>query len=110
MKLRTYLSMPALFLVAGMAFAANPTNAPATDHSQHKPEEQKKPAHGDHGHGHGQHKLAADAEFTKLDRNKDGALSRDELAKHRLSGHFVMLDADKNGSLSPKEFAAGKGM
>jgi Ca2+-binding EF-hand superfamily protein len=52
----------------------------------------------------------ADADFTKLDTNKDGSLSKEELAKHKLAPHFGMLDSNKDGKLSPQEFAAGKGM
>ncbi|MBZ3441993.1 hypothetical protein IPR02_19940, partial [Xanthomonas perforans] len=45
-----------------------------------------------------------------LDTNKDGSLSKEELAKHKLAPHFGMLDSNKDGKLSPQEFAAGKGM
>jgi len=50
------------------------------------------------------------SEFTTLDSNKDGNLSKAELAKHKLGPHFDMLDTDKDGRLSVAEFAAGKGM
>lgn len=49
-------------------------------------------------------------EFAALDANKNGKLSKAELAKHKLGPHFGMLDANKNGTLSPAEFAAGKAM
>ncbi|ODU52307.1 MAG: hypothetical protein ABS98_04260 [Lysobacteraceae bacterium SCN 69-48] len=69
--------------------------------------------HMDHSHmDHGktaEHGGASD-EFTKLDTDKDGSLSKAELAKHRLAPHFGMLDADRNGRLSKAEFDAGKGM
>lgn len=44
--------------------------------------------------------------FDALDTNKDGQLSREELAKHRMGAHASMVDADKNGSLSREEFKA----
>ena len=91
MKRYASLSMMALFLMAGAAFAGGQTTTPTTDHGQHKP-------------------AAFDADFTKLDANKDGSLSKEELAKHKLAPHFGMLDSNKDGKLSPQEFAAGKGM
>ncbi len=51
MKRYASLSMMALFLMAGAAFAGGQTTTPTTDHGQHKP-------------------AAADADFTKLDANK----------------------------------------
>ena len=44
--------------------------------------------------------------FAKLDGNRDGKLSKGEMAKHPMAAHFAMLDTDKNGYLSPKEAAA----
>lgn len=49
-------------------------------------------------------------EFGMLDANKDGALSEDEMARHRLGPHFAMLDANRDGKLDKAEFAAGKAM
>ncbi len=49
---------------------------------------------------------AASTTYQKLDSNKDGKLSKAEMAKHPMAAHFAMLDADKNGYLSPKEAAA----
>ena len=49
-------------------------------------------------------------EFGMLDANKDGVLSKDELARHRLGPHFAMLDANRDGKLDKAEFSAGKGM
>lgn len=46
-------------------------------------------------------------EFTQLDINKDGFLSKTELAKHALAPHFDMVDANHDGKLSKEEFAAG---
>jgi hypothetical protein len=44
--------------------------------------------------------------FAKLDGNRDGKLSKGEMAKHPMAAHFAALDVDKNGYLSPKEAAA----
>ena len=44
--------------------------------------------------------------FAKLDGNRDGKLSKGEMAKHPMASHFAALDVDKNGYLSPKEAAA----
>ena len=44
--------------------------------------------------------------FAKLDGNRDGKLSKGEMAKHPMAAHFAALDVDKNGYLSPKEVAA----
>ena len=49
---------------------------------------------------------AASNTFQTLDSNKDGKLSKTEMAKHPMSAHFAMLDADKSGYLSPAEAAA----
>lgn len=49
---------------------------------------------------------AAGSTFAKLDGNKDGKLSKAEMAKHPMAAHFAMLDTNKNGYLSPKEAAA----
>ena len=53
---------------------------------------------------HKQHPAAP--EFAALDKNKDGALSKAELAKHPMSAHFGMMDADKDGKLSKSEFSS----
>ncbi len=58
----------------------------------------------------------ADAEFTKVDTNKDGQMSRIEIETfqrltattrldQRNKAMFTTLDTDKNGQLSPAEFA-----
>ncbi len=49
---------------------------------------------------------AASNTFQALDSNRDGKLSKAEMAKHPMAAHFAMLDADKNGYLNPKEAAA----
>ena len=49
---------------------------------------------------------AGSGAFAKLDANKDGKLSKVEMAKHPMAAHFPMLDTDKSGYLSPQEAAA----
>lgn len=51
-------------------------------------------------------KPAVSPAFAALDKNKDGYLSKAELAKHPMAGHFAMMDANKDGKLSPKEFSS----
>jgi len=56
------------------------------------------------------HKMAAD-EFARLDKNRNGSLSKSEIpAGHPLAAHFSMLDANKDGILSKAEFAKHHGM
>ena len=58
----------------------------------------------------------AEAEFTKVDLNKDGQMSRAEIEAFQTAGNsarvaarttavFTQLDSDKNGQLSATEFA-----
>ena len=62
--------------------------------------------------GHSKMAAAPDASadiakaFDALDTNKNGQLSRIELAKHPMAAHASMVDADRNGSLSREEFKA----
>lgn len=58
---------------------------------------------------HAAHQTAPNA-FAALDTNKDGALSKKELAKHPMAAHASMVDANKDGSLSKSEFAALESM
>ena len=97
MKHLATASLLALSLFAATASAAGPSTPPSTP----------KPTTGHMDHGKMDGKTG---EFAVLDANKDGKLSKAELAKHKLGPHFGMLDADKNGTLSPTEFAAGKAM
>jgi len=59
-----------------------------------------------HAMGHAAPAPKAGSAFAKLDANRDGKLSKAEMAKHSMAGHFPMLDTDRNGYLSPKEAAA----
>jgi hypothetical protein len=94
-----------LLFSTGSALAADPvkTDKPAAaqpmDHSKM-----------DMSHGQMDHSKIQGDTFTKLDTNKDGKLSRSEMAKHPKAAHFSMLDTDKNASLSPAEFAKASGM
>ena len=59
------------------------------------------PSHKGFGH-HGHHgKINA----LKLDANKDGVLSQEELLRHN-SKRFMLLDSDENGNISKDEFNA----
>ena len=95
MKRLTTLSLGALLLATGAAMAAGQQHGGHQDHGDH----------ANHGTAEKDSK-----EFATLDTNKDGALSKAELAKHRLGPHFGMLDADRDGRLTPAEFAAGRDM
>jgi len=56
-------------------------------------------------------KAQLEAQFTKLDANKDGKLSPEDREARRTERRdlaFSRLDADKNGSISKAEFAAAK--
>jgi Ca2+-binding EF-hand superfamily protein len=49
---------------------------------------------------------AADDAFAKLDTDKNGVLSKAELARHPMAAHAAMVDANRDGSLDRKEFEA----
>lgn len=59
-----------------------------------------------HALDHAAHTPSSGVTFAKLDGNKDGKLSKAEMAKHPMAAHFPMMDTDKNGFLSPTEAAA----
>ena len=61
--------------------------------------------HGAHQHA-GHAPMAASSGFAALDSNKDGRLSKAEMAKHPMAAHFAMMDTDKDGYLSPPELAS----
>ena len=87
-------------LVLVLAFATG--NAFASPQSQSR-------AHGAKGHAPATAPVAPDdvaKAFDALDANKDGQLSKIELAKHPMGAHASMVDADRNGSLSREEFTA----
>ena len=49
------------------------------------------------------------ADYSKLDANGDGSISKDEAkADPTLSAKFMDLDKDKNGTLSSTELSAAK--
>ncbi|MEQ1511510.1 MAG: hypothetical protein ABL934_02395 [Lysobacteraceae bacterium] len=105
MKMLHAALVVSLLLATGSAFATDPVkpSKPAAttpmDHSKM-----------DMSHGQMDHsKMSSDA-FAKLDTNKDGKLSKAEMAKHPKAAHFSMLDTDKNASLSPAEFAKASSM
>jgi len=75
-------------LAAGAQTAATPTTQPAP--------------------GAAMDRTAVDSAFTKADVNKDGKITKDEVAKlPALAAKFSELDKDKDGALSMEEFAAG---
>jgi len=50
-------------------------------------------------------------EFSTLDTNGDGYVSKDEAKSNAaLAGKFAELDTDKNGSLSSSEYQKGRDM
>ncbi len=76
-------------------------------HMDHPGMAGKPPAGMDHhAMGHAAPAPGAGNAFAKLDANRDGKLSKAEMAKHPMVAHFPMLDTDKNGYLSPTEAAA----
>ena len=105
MKIHHSILAISLLVATGSAIAAEPvkTDKPAAaqpmDHSKM-----------DMSHGQMDHSQMADDAFAKLDANKDGKLSKSEMAKDPKAAHFSMLDTDKNGSLSRAEFAKASGM
>lgn len=99
MKHAVSLLLISLTLVTGTALATDPPKAatkPAKDH-------------GNMPMVHAGHDMAPDA-FAALDTDKDGALSKSELAKHPMAAHASMVDANKDGRLSKSEFTALEGM
>ena len=100
----------ALILTAGSAVAAEPqaTTKPATAAPKQDQVDHSKMGHGtvDHSKMSTDHHAVPNNEFTTLDKNKDGKLTKAEFpAKHPLVAHFGMLDTNRDGSLSKAEFA-----
>lgn len=99
-----------LLVPAGAAIAADPVKTAAKPASAQVVDHSKMDmSHGQMDHGHMTGAKGYDA-FARLDANKDGKLSRAEMAKDPKAAHFGMLDADKDGNLSPAEYANAKGM
>lgn len=67
-------------------------------------------SHASTGHGHAGRgpapAVSKQDSFDIHDANKDGWLSKAELAKHPMAAHASMVDADKDGRLSRSEFKA----
>lgn len=86
--------MKTLFIASLLASLVATPLAMAGEHDHHAPA--TKSADTD---------KANDAEFAKLDTNKDGFVSKSELPpKHPLLPHFGMVDENKDGKLDRKEF------
>jgi hypothetical protein len=100
MKNTASLLLLSLAAVTGAALAGDPPKASSNP----------APTTSDHSKmSHGEHATNADA-FAALDANKDGFLSKAELAKHPMAAHAGMVDSNKDGKLSKSEFAALEGM
>lgn len=85
------------------------TTSPSATHPQGNPSAGTPP--GAQGAGTGM-TGEGNASWSKMDGNKDGYLSRDELTGDTaMSSHFSALDKDNDGRLSREEFNAhGSGM
>lgn len=94
-----------LLFSTGSALAADPVKTDMPASSQPMDHSKMDMSHGQMDHSN----MQGDA-FANLDTNKDGKLSKFEMAKHPKAAHFSMLDTDKNASLSPAEFAKSSGM
>ncbi len=99
MQVKLITGLVAGMFAVGFAIAQSAPSAPAA----------ADPAHGHHSaNGHHQ----AGKHFTQLDKNGDGAVSREEAAAHpMLSKGFDMVDTNRDGKLVKDEMqAAGKAM
>ncbi len=67
-------------------------------------QEQAKSGHAHDGHESNSEPSAKNS-FEAYDLDKNGKLSKAELAKHSMAAHASMVDADKDGALDRKEFA-----
>ena len=80
-----------LLCVAGVAFA---TEAPGVS------------ADSATGSSNQAHDLASAVdEFSNLDTNHDGVLSKAEMVRHPKAAHMAMVDENRDGVLSRDEFA-----
>lgn len=99
MKKSLFVLAP-LTLAFGTAMAAGaPQSAPAAARA-HAPTAPAMHA------GHATASDAVDDAFAKLDIDKNGLLSKTELAKHPMAAHAAMVDANRDGNLDRKEFEA----
>lgn len=89
-----YLAVLLLTLCAGLGVASAQTIVPKLDDQGRKGDVARKA------------KEKATAQFDAADADKDGKLSREEVAKHfrYMSDNFDKHDADKDGFLSWEEF------
>ena len=88
MKLPEWIMLATLAIAAGSALAREPEHAHA-DRPTTPPR--------------------ADA-FAHYDADRDGVLSKAELAKHPMGAHASMVDANRDGKLDKTEFAALEAM
>lgn len=87
-----FLFILPLALLAGTAFAGDPRES------------------ADHGPNQHSAEAAPADEFSKLDSNHDGVLSRAEMSHHPKAAHMAMVDEDHDGKLSREEFSELEGM
>ena len=125
MNIKTTLALAVTLLLASNVHAGPQDATKPMDHSKMKmdhadmkmpttPEARAKMANtmfdkidaNHHALDHAAHAPSSGVAFAKLDGNKDGKLSKAEMAKHPMAAHFPMMDTDKNGFLSPTEAAA----
>lgn len=85
-----------LMLIAGVAFAGDPPHAAMGQGASHATSQEPR-AH-------------VDDEFSRLDVNHDGVLSKAEMAKHPKAAHMAMVDENRDGVLSRDEFMELEGM
>lgn len=88
--MKSLLIVP-LMLVAGAAFA---TDAPGSS-----------PGASAESSNHDHASAPASDEFSKLDTDHDGVLSKAEMSHHPKAAHMVMVDENRDGVLSRDEFA-----
>lgn len=105
MKYTTSILTLALLASTGAAWATDPAHTKSDARMDHSKMDMSKSEMD-----HGQMKGKEIDTFTKLDTNKDGKVSKVEMAKDSKAAHFEMLDVNKDGSLSAAEFAKAQGM
>lgn len=102
-------AVPFAALAQGGGGTGGTTTAPSATHPQGNPPASSAPGSQSAGTGA---TGEGNASWSKLDSNKDGYLSRDELkGDDAMSSRFSALDKDSDGRLSREEFNAhGSGM